>query len=262
MSEAKLQPCAQTRNVPPDDPPHPDPSTAGGDKLQGVVPGSSLPDGTRLVFNCDGAALANSRDVAAAFSKRHDNVLRAIDRLLADCADRGDGVHSSKLRNGLAGQFRELRQPHPTITDRADRSFDMRFVSNIDPTDIAEATRDLDPATTLFIVSSKTFTTLETLTNARAARAWLVESLGDESAVAKHFVAVSTNAKEVSAFGIDEANMFGFWDWVGGRYSLDSAIGLSLMVAIGKEQFAEGFFGAAMMLVPALAFTSTTSIVP
>jgi glucose-6-phosphate isomerase len=140
---------------------------------------------------------------------------------------------------GIGGSDLGPVMAYQALRAYADRSFDMRFVSNIDPTDIVEALRDLDPATTLFIVSSKTFTTLETLTNARAARQWLVDGLGDESAVAKHFVAVSTNAKEVSAFGIDEANMFGFWDWVGGRYSLDSAIGLSLMVAIGKEQFAE-----------------------
>lgn len=121
----------------------------------------------------------------------------------------------------------------------ADRSIEMRFVSNIDPTDVAEALRDLDPATTLFVVSSKTFTTSETLANARVARAWLRTGLGDEVDVAKHFVAVSTNAEQATAFGIDEANMFGFWDWVGGRYSVDSAIGLSLMVAIGRERFAE-----------------------
>jgi len=144
---------------------------------------------------------------------------------------------------GIGGSDLGPVMAYEALRAYADRSFDMRFVSNIDPTDIAEATRDLDPATTLFIVSSKTFTTLETLTNARAARAWLVESLGDEAAVAKHFVAVSTNATEVRKFGIDEANMFGFWDWVGGRYSLDSAIGLSLMVAIGKEQFAEFLYG-------------------
>jgi glucose-6-phosphate isomerase len=126
----------------------------------------------------------------------------------------------------------------------SDRTLDFRFVSNIDPTDITEAVLDLEPATTLFIVSSKTFTTLETLTNARAARQWLVEGLeGDESAVAKHFVAVSTNAAEVRKFGIDESNMFGFWDWVGGRYSLDSAIGLSLMVAIGPDGFGEFLAG-------------------
>src|SRR6202035_2461663 len=104
-------------------------------------------------------------------------------------------------------------------------------------TDLAEATRDLDPAETLFIVSSKTFTTLETMTNAQSAREWLLKTLGDQKAVAKHFVAVSTNASEVSKFGIDTANMFGFWDWVGGRYSMDSAIGLSTMIAVGPENF-------------------------
>ena len=114
-----------------------------------------------------------------------------------------------------------------------------RFVSNVDPTDLAEATRDLSPDETLFIVSSKTFTTQETMTNARAAREWALASLGDESAIAKHFVAVSTNADEVTTFGIDTANMFGFWDWVGGRYSLDSAIGLSTMLAIGPDGFRE-----------------------
>jgi glucose-6-phosphate isomerase len=112
-----------------------------------------------------------------------------------------------------------------------------RFVSNVDGTDFAEATRDLDPAETLFIVSSKTFTTLETMTNARTAREWALSALGDEAAIAKHFVAVSTNAQEVANFGIDTANMFGFWDWVGGRYSMDSAIGLSTMLAIGPEAF-------------------------
>jgi glucose-6-phosphate isomerase len=115
-----------------------------------------------------------------------------------------------------------------------------RFVSNIDPTDLYQKTHDLDPASTLFIVVSKTFTTQETLTNATEARNWLLGGLGgDESAVAKHFVAVSTNAQKVSAFGIDTENMFGFWDWVGGRYSLPSAVGLSVMIAIGKERFAE-----------------------
>ncbi|HLJ61772.1 MAG TPA: glucose-6-phosphate isomerase [bacterium] len=117
------------------------------------------------------------------------------------------------------------------------RDMTFRFVSNIDGTDFVEATRDLDPAETLFIVSSKTFTTLETLTNAKAARAWTLHALGDEQAIARHFVAVSTNAKDVAAFGIDTANMFGFWDWVGGRYSMDSAIGLSTMIAVGPEQF-------------------------
>jgi glucose-6-phosphate isomerase len=118
-----------------------------------------------------------------------------------------------------------------------------RFVSNVDGADFLEATRGLDPATTLFIVSSKTFTTLETLANARSARDWLVAALGSEEAVARHFVAVSTNAAEVSAFGIDPAAMFGFWDWVGGRYSMDSAIGLSTMLAIGPEHFTEMLAG-------------------
>ncbi|HEY1278075.1 MAG TPA: glucose-6-phosphate isomerase [Acidimicrobiales bacterium] len=126
----------------------------------------------------------------------------------------------------------------------SDRGLTCRFVSNVDGTDFVEATRDLDPAETLFIVSSKTFTTLETMTNARSARDWTLAGLGgDEAAVAKHFVAVSTNAKEVEAFGIDTANMFGFWDWVGGRYSYDSAIGLSLMIAIGPDRFHEMLAG-------------------
>jgi glucose-6-phosphate isomerase len=117
------------------------------------------------------------------------------------------------------------------------RDLSFRFVSNVDGTDFAEATRGLDPAETLFIVASKTFTTLETMTNARTARAWLVAGLGDEGAVARHFVAVSTNGDAVRAFGIDPANMFGFWDWVGGRYSLCSAIGLSTMIAVGPAHF-------------------------
>jgi glucose-6-phosphate isomerase len=117
------------------------------------------------------------------------------------------------------------------------RDLVFRFVSNVDGTDFAEATRDLDPAETLFIVASKTFTTLETMTNARSARAWALAALHDEQAIAKHFVAVSTNAAEVAKFGIDTANMFGFWDWVGGRYSMESAIGLSTMIAIGPEHY-------------------------
>ncbi len=117
------------------------------------------------------------------------------------------------------------------------RSMNFRFVSNIDGSDFSEAVRDLDPAQTLFIVSSKTFTTLETMTNAHTARSWLVQTLGSEDAVARHFVAVSTNREQVLKFGIDTANMFGFWDWVGGRYSMDSAIGLSTMLAIGPDNF-------------------------
>jgi len=123
------------------------------------------------------------------------------------------------------------------------RDMTFRFVSNVDGTDFAEATRDLDPAETLFIVSSKTFTTLETMTNARTARAWVAAGLGDEGAIAKHFAAVSTNHDEVTKFGIDADNMFGFWEWVGGRYSMDSAIGLSTMIAIGPERFGEMLAG-------------------
>jgi glucose-6-phosphate isomerase len=119
------------------------------------------------------------------------------------------------------------------------RDMTFRFVSNVDPTDFVEATRDLDPEQTLFIVSSKTFTTLETMTNARSAREWLLAALAEEAAVARHFVAVSTNAQAVTEFGIDTDNMFGFWDWVGGRYSMDSAIGLSTMLAVGPEGFHE-----------------------
>jgi len=123
----------------------------------------------------------------------------------------------------------------------------VRFVSNIDATDFAETTEDLDPAETLFVVCSKTFTTLETLTNARTARAWLVEALRDEAAVAKHFVAVSTNREQVASFGIDPENMFEFWDWVGGRYSLWSAIGLPIAVMMGMDRFEQ------LLADPALA---------
>ena len=123
------------------------------------------------------------------------------------------------------------------------RELTFRFVSNVDGTDFAEATRDLDPAETLFVVSSKTFTTLETMTNAHTAREWALAALGSEDAIAKHFVAVSTNAEGVGGFGIDTANMFGFWEWVGGRYSMDSAIGLSTMLAIGPEAFREMLAG-------------------
>ncbi len=138
------------------------------------------------------------------------------------------GIGGSDLGPVMA--FEALR--HYTLRDMT-----FRFVSNVDGTDFAEATWDLDPAETLFIIASKTFTTLETMTNARTARAWLVQALGNEDAVASHFVAVSTNAGDVAEFGIDTANMFGFWDWVGGRYSMTSAIGLSTMIAIGPDNF-------------------------
>ncbi|HEY0516176.1 MAG TPA: glucose-6-phosphate isomerase [Solirubrobacteraceae bacterium] len=144
---------------------------------------------------------------------------------------------------GIGGSDLGPVMAHEALRHFSERSMTFRFVSNVDGTDIVEATLDLDPEETLFIVSSKTFTTLETLTNARSARDWLLAGLGDEKAVARHFVAVSTNSEEVSKFGIDTANMFGFWDWVGGRYSMDSAIGLSTMVAIGPERFEEMLAG-------------------
>ncbi|MFM9163290.1 MAG: glucose-6-phosphate isomerase [Methylocystis sp.] len=151
--------------------------------------------------------------------------------------------HSGKrIRNviniGIGGSDLGPVMAYEALKHYSDRTMTFRFVSNVDGTDFSEAVRDLDPAETLFIVSSKTFTTLETMANAQSARAWMMAQLkGDEGGIAKHFVAVSTNAVEVTKFGIDTANMFGFWDWVGGRYSMDSAIGLSTMLAIGPENF-------------------------
>ena len=174
-------------------------------------------------------------------------VHEVLDRMAAFCDRVRSGAwtgHTGKrIRNvvnvGIGGSDLGPVMAYQALRHYADRGLTLRFVSNVDGTDFAEAVRDLDASETLFVVSSKTFTTLETMTNARTARAWLVKALGDESAVAKHFVAVSTNAAEVSKFGIDTANMFGFWDWVGGRYSMDSAIGLSTMLAIGPERFRE-----------------------
>ena len=152
------------------------------------------------------------------------------------------GHTGKRIRNiiniGIGGSDLGPVMAYEALRHYTDRNLTFRFVSNIDGTDFVEATRDLDPAETLFIVSSKTFTTLETMTNAETARDWLLKGLGDDkAAVARHFVAVSTNAEKVSAFGIDTDNMFGFWDWVGGRYSMDSAIGLSTMLAIGPDNF-------------------------
>jgi glucose-6-phosphate isomerase len=154
------------------------------------------------------------------------------------------GHTGKRIRNviniGIGGSDLGPVMAYEALRGYSERDMIFRFVSNVDGTDFAEAVRDLDPAETLFIVSSKTFTTLETMTNAQSARSWALAGLGgDEASVAKHFVAVSTNAKEVSKFGIDTANMFGFWDWVGGRYSMDSAIGLSTMIAIGPDHFRE-----------------------
>lgn len=173
--------------------------------------------------------------------------VHAVLRKMAEFADRvrsgaWKGHTGRPIKNiinvGIGGSDLGPVMAYEALRHYSDRSRVFRFVSNVDSTDFAEATQDLDPAETLFIISSKTFTTLETMTNAHTAREWLLRGLGgDASAVAKHFVAVSTNAEKVAEFGIDTANMFGFWDWVGGRYSMDSAIGLSTMLAIGPDGF-------------------------
>ena len=178
------------------------------------------------------------------------NVVPDVHAVLDKMADFSERVRSGawkghtgkRIRNiinvGIGGSDLGPVMAYEALKHYSQRSLTFRFVSNVDGADLVEATRDLDPAETLFIVSSKTFTTLETMTNAQSARDWLLKKLpGTAKAVAKHFVAVSTNAEKVSAFGIDTANMFGFWDWVGGRYSMDSAIGLSTMLAIGPDHF-------------------------
>lgn len=188
--------------------------------------------------------LVDGRDVVA-------DVHAVLERMAAFCerVRGGDwqGHRGDRIRHvvniGIGGSDLGPVMAYEALRHYADRSLDLRFVSNVDGTDFAEATRDLDPACTLFVVCSKTFTTQETLANAHAARRWCLAALGDEAAVAKHFVAVSTNAAEVARFGIDTANMFGFWDWVGGRYSMDSAIGLSTMLAIGPRNFRDMLAG-------------------
>ena len=188
------------------------------------------------------------------------NVVEDVHEVLGRMRRFADEVRSGRwlgytgrpIRNlvniGIGGSDLGPAMAYDALLPYTDRSRTFRFVSNVDGADIAEATRDLDPAETLFVVSSKTFTTIETLTNARTARAWLVNGLGgDEAAVSRHFVAVSTNAEKVAEFGIDPANMFGFWDWVGGRYSYPSAIGLTLMVAIGPDRFDELLAGFHLM---------------
>ncbi|WP_458077212.1 glucose-6-phosphate isomerase [Streptomyces sp. EMB26] len=180
-----------------------------------------------------------------------ENVVPAVHAVLDRMADFADRVRSGewtghtgrRIRNvvniGIGGSDLGPAMAYEALRAYTAREVTFRFVSNVDGADLHEAVRDLDPAETLFIVASKTFTTIETVTNATSARDWLLEALGDEKAVARHFVALSTNAEKVSAFGIDTANMFEFWDWVGGRYSFDSAIGLSLMIAVGPDRFRE-----------------------
>ncbi|MGA9389867.1 MAG: glucose-6-phosphate isomerase, partial [Candidatus Sulfotelmatobacter sp.] len=179
-----------------------------------------------------------------------ENVVPQVHAVLDKMAEFSNRVRSGawrghtgkRIRNviniGIGGSDLGPVMAYEALKHYSERAMTFRFVSNVDGTDFAEAVHDLDPAETLFIVSSKTFTTLETMTNAQSARDWALKGLGgDVKAVAKHFVAVSTNSAKVSEFGIDTANMFEFWDWVGGRYSMDSAIGLSTMIAIGPDQF-------------------------
>jgi glucose-6-phosphate isomerase len=195
-----------------------------------------MPRGTSLVVD--------GEDVVA-------QVHEVLDRMtaFAESVRSGEwkGFTGKPIRNivnvGIGGSDLGPVMAYEALRHYSRRDLTFRFVSNVDSTDFAEATRDLSADETLFIISSKTFGTLETLTNATSARDWVVAELGDEAAVARHFVAVSTNADRVAAFGIDTANMFGFWDWVGGRYSMDSAIGLSTMLAIGPEHFGEMLAG-------------------
>jgi glucose-6-phosphate isomerase len=194
---------------------------------------------TALRLPRDGRLVLDGQDVAA-------EVHQVLDQMAAFAIRVRDGewlgYTGKRIRNvvniGIGGSDLGPAMATEALRHYADRSMRFRFVSNVDGTDLRDAVIDLDPAETLFIVSSKTFTTIETITNATSAREWLLAGLGGEpSAVARHFVAVSTNAEKVHAFGIDTSNMFGFWDWVGGRYSMDSAIGLSLMIAIGPDDF-------------------------
>ncbi|MFJ3660374.1 glucose-6-phosphate isomerase [Streptomyces sp. NPDC090119] len=180
-----------------------------------------------------------------------ENVVPAVHAVLDKMTGFADRVRSGewtghtgkRIKNivniGIGGSDLGPAMAFEALRPFTDRDLTVRFVSNVDGADLHEAVRDLDPAETLFIVASKTFTTIETITNATSARTWLLDALGDDKAVAKHFVALSTNAEKVTGFGIDADNMFEFWDWVGGRYSFDSAIGLSLMIAIGPERFGE-----------------------
>jgi glucose-6-phosphate isomerase len=183
------------------------------------------------------------------------DVVSGVHEVLGRMAEFADRVRSGQwtghtgkrilniVNIGIGGSDLGPVMAYEALKHYSERNLTFRFVSNVDGTDFAEATQDLDPAQTLFIISSKTFTTLETMTNAHTARQWALAALRDEAAVAKHFVAVSTNADEVATFGIDVMNMFGFWDWVGGRYSMDSAIGLSTMLAIGPDAFGDMLAG-------------------
>src|SRR5215469_14716531 len=186
----------------------------------------------------DQSIIVDGEDVVPKVHEVLDRMVAFADRVRSGAWKGQSGKPVRNVVNiGIGGSDLGPVMAYEALRHYSQRDLTFRFVSNVDGTDFAEATHDLAADETLFIVSSKTFTTLETMTNARTAREWALKSLGDEKAIAKHFVAVSTNAAEVSKFGIDTANMFGFWNWVGGRYSMDSAIGLSTMLAIGPENF-------------------------
>ena len=226
---------------------------------------SGLPDRIEAMFSGERINVSENRSVlhvalrmpkSASLIVDGVDVVKQVHEVLDRMSAFSDRVRSGEwkghtgkpIRNvvniGIGGSDLGPVMAYEALRHYTDRDRTFRFVSNVDSTDIVEATRDLDPAETLFIVSSKTFTTLETMTNARSAREWALAGLGgDEAAIAKHFVAVSTNAEKVTAFGIDTDNMFGFWEWVGGRYSMDSAIGLSTMLAVGPERFHEMLAG-------------------
>jgi glucose-6-phosphate isomerase len=225
---------------------------------------SSLQDRTEAMFTGERINVSENRSVlhvALRMPKSASLIVDGVDvvKQVHEVLDRmsafservrsGDwkGHTGKRIRNvvniGIGGSDLGPVMAYEALKHYSERDMTFRFVSNVDSTDIVEATRDLDPEETLFIISSKTFTTLETMTNARSARDWALAKLNDEEAIAKHFVAVSTNAEKVTEFGIDTDNMFGFWEWVGGRYSMDSAIGLSTMLAIGPERFHEMLAG-------------------
>src|SRR2546430_11390042 len=216
------------------------------ERIDGMFRGDKI----NLTENRDGLHVALRAPRGTSIVVDGKDVVPEVHAVLGAMADFSNRVRSGgwtghtgkRIRNvvniGIGGSDLGPVMAYEALKHYSDRAMTFRFVSNVDGTDLVEAVRGLDPAETLFIVSSKTFTTLETMTNAQSARDWLLKGLGGNvKAVAKHFVAVSTNAEKVSAFGIDTANMFGFWDWVGGRYSMDSAIGLSTMLAIGPDNF-------------------------
>ena len=198
---------------------------------------------TALRLPRDATLTVDGQNVVADVHEVLDAMGDFTDRLRSGEWTGATGKRISTVVNiGIGGSDLGPVMVYQALRHYADAGISARFVSNVDPADLIAKLADLDPATTLFIIASKTFTTLETLTNATAARRWLTDTLGDD-AVAKHFVAVSTNKKLVDEFGIDTDNMFGFWDWVGGRYSVDSAIGLSVMAVIGREAFADFLSG-------------------